>query len=261
VKGNLSLGTSISNNEKELLKMLYPADTTRMNNPSAPRGVGPRFTDTLHTAQSMARNYAAQEENRSRLTLNSFVRIGEYLSGYALEGPVALLYVSGGFPIRPGEQYFDLVQQALERQFTEGPGDLAMMERPRIDFQNELRRMIGDLNRLNVTIYSLDAKGLLMHARGAERNGVQMSSGMDMMARNYQLQDSLVLLARETGGIAFVNAQNFSKGLAEIVRDMSEQYLLCGELKSTGKKGDYHKITVRVTRPDVQLRHRKGYSD
>ena len=209
----------------------------------------------------MARNFAAQEESRSRFTLNSFVSIGEYLSAHSLNGTVALIYVSGGFPIRPGEQYFDLVQRNIDERFTAGAPDLAMIDRPRFDFQQDLRRTIGQLNRMNVTIYSLDAKGLLLNARGADRNDVQAAHGMDLLSRNYQLQDSLVHVAQETGGLAFVNGQNYQKGLAEIIRDMNEQYLLCGGLQSTTKKGAYHQIKVKVSRPGVKVRHRKGYVD
>jgi VWFA-related protein len=261
MRGNNSLAITMQSNEKELLYLLYPADTTSDDNPASFRGVGQRPTDTLHTAQSMARNFAAQEESRSRFTLNSFISIGQYLSGHSIAGSVALIYVSGGFPIRPGEHYFDLVQRNIDERFTAGAPDLAMVDRPRFDFQQDVRRTIGNLNRMNVTIYSLDAKGLLLNARGADRNDIQAAHGMDLLSRNYQLQDSLVHLAQETGGLAFIGGQNYQNGLAEIVRDMSEQYLLCGSLPSSKDKGKYHRIKVKVSRPEVTVRHRKGYVD
>jgi VWFA-related protein len=135
------------------------------------------------------------------------------------------------------------------------------MERPRYDMQDEIRQTTGALNRMNVTIYSLDAKGLLLNAVGAERDTLQATNGMHLLARNQQLQDSLVLVARETGGIAFTNSQNFTSGLADITRDMNEQYLLCASLPAATKRGTYHKIEVKVSRPNVSVRHRKGYID
>ena len=260
IKGNLSLAASVERNEKELLYLLYPVDTTRDDNPASKRGVGPRPMDTLHTAQSLARNLAAQEESRSRFTLNAFTSIGNHLLQHTFGGNIGIIYVSGGFPTRPGEHYFDLVNRKIEERLTAEAGDLALLDRPRFDFVQDLRRTIGHLNRMNVTIYSLDAKGLLMNARGADRNDNQIKYGMDLLGRNYQLQDSLVNLAQETGGLAFINGQQYQKGLAEIARDMNEQYLICGALQPT-EKGKYHPIKVRVTRPDVHVRHRKGYLD
>ena len=261
MKGNISLATSLEKYEKELLYLLYPADTTRPDNPASDRGVGQRPTDTLHHAQSLARNLAAQEEGRSRFTLNAFISIAQHLSERSVGGNVGLIYVSGGFPIRPGEHYFDLVNRNMDERFTAGAPDLAMVDRPRFDFLQDLRKTIGHLNRMNVTIYSLDAKGLLLNARGAERNDVQAKHGMNLLARNYQLQDSLVNLAQETGGLAFINGQQYEKGLAEIARDMNEQYLLCASLKASESKGKYHDIKVKVSRPGVKVRHRKGYVD
>jgi VWFA-related protein len=261
MKGNMGLGINVAANEKELAELLYPADFTQPSNPLGNQGVGQRPMDTLSTAQSLVRNFAAQEESRSRFTLDSFTSIAQYLSGFPMEGSVALLYVSGGFPISPGAQYYEMLNKVIEERFTSGTGPLAYLEHPRYDMQDEIRTMVGGLNRLNVTIYSLDAKGLLLHATGAERNSMQLARGMDVLARNQQLQDSLVLVAHETGGIAFTNSQNFRNGLAEIARDMNEQYLLCANLPPSEKHGKYHKIEVKVTRPNVNVRHRKGYID
>jgi len=262
MRGNMSLSASIDSNEKQLLDVLYPLDTTSDGaNPLAGRGVGTRPVQNFHAAQSLARNFAAQEENRSRLTLNTFTSIARHLSETQIQGHVALLYISGGFPINPGEQYFEMVQQLIEEQFAAGSGDLAMIDRPNFNFQYDIRRTIGALNRMNVTIYSMDAKGLLMNARGAEMDSVQAARGLKTFSRNLQLQDSLVLVARETGGLSFTNGQDYRKGLADIVRDMNEQYLLCADLSGSKKKDGYHEIEVKVARPGVRVRHRKGYVD
>lgn len=261
MRGNMSLGTTVESNEKQLMNLLYQFDTTQDSNPQAERGVGQRPMDTLHTAQSLVRNFAAQEENRSRFTLDAFTSIAQYLAGFPMDGPVALIYVSGGFPINPGEQYYEMLNRVLEERFATNSGSFAVMEHPRFNMQDEIRTTTGGLNRLNVTIYSLDAKGLLVNAVGAERDALQATRGMHLLSRNQQMQDSLVLVARETGGIAFTNSQNFTNGLAEITRDMNEQYLLCADLPPSSKKGGYHKIDVKVSRPGVSVRHRKGYID
>ena len=261
MRGNAGLRASQDLNEKQILDLLYPMDTTvDDSNPLADKGIGTRPNEFVRNAQSLARSLASQEEARSRLTLNSFVSIGSYLSEYALKGSVALIYISGGFPIRPGEQYYAMIDKAIEDRYTVDSGYLMLMERPRLNFHQDIRRTTGFLNRMNVTIYSLDAKGLLTQTRGAERDGVQAAKGMNNLAQNYQLQDSLALISNETGGVAFLNGQNYQRGLSEIVRDMNEQYLLCGSIP-VGEKGTYHEIKVKVSRPGVDVRHRKGYVD
>jgi VWFA-related protein len=122
-------------------------------------------------------------------------------------------------------------------------------------------KTIGALNRLNVTIYALDARGLAGRDRGAERAGQQLVAGFDTLAYTRELQDSLSMVANETGGIAFTGTQNYSKGLFEIASDMSQQYWLCADMPAARKRGTYHKIEVKVARSDLNVRHRKGYID
>jgi VWFA-related protein len=117
------------------------------------------------------------------------------------------------------------------------------------------------LNRLNVTIYSVDANGLLETNRGAERDARMVRLGVDSISYTQELQDSLAMISRETGGIAFLNSQNFGRGLAEIADDMNQQYWLCSSLPSARKRGTYHKIEVKVARNDLKVRHRRGYVD
>ena len=62
-----------------------------------------------------------------------------------------------------------------------------------------------------------------------------------------------------TGGIATVGTNDFAGGFKRIVEDNSAYYVLGyhpAELKQDGK---FHEISVKVKRPGVQVRARKGY--
>jgi VWFA-related protein len=120
-------------------------------------------------------------------------------------------------------------------------------------------KVLGVLNKLNVTIYSIDARGIATIDRAADRGAVQALQGFDSLHYKRELQDSLSVIAAETGGIAIINSQNYQKGLAEITSDMSQQYWLCTNLPPR-KKG-YHSIDVKVNRSGLKVRHRKGYID
>src|SRR4029077_14154391 len=70
--------------------------------------------------------------------------------------------------------------------------------------------------------------------------------------------DSLRTLAENTDGLAIVNSNNLAGGLKRVVDDLSSYYLL--GYYSTGKlDGKFHPISVRVKRPGVTVRARRGY--
>src|SRR5258705_7218152 len=70
--------------------------------------------------------------------------------------------------------------------------------------------------------------------------------------------DSLRTLAENTDGLAIVDSNNLAGGMKRVVADLSSYYLL-GYYANTKLDGKYHAITVRVKRPGVQVRARRGY--
>jgi hypothetical protein len=70
--------------------------------------------------------------------------------------------------------------------------------------------------------------------------------------------NSLRTLADATDGLAIVDSNDLAGGFRRIVADLSSYYLL--GYYSTGKlDGRFHSISVRVKRPGVQVRARRGY--
>ena len=67
------------------------------------------------------------------------------------------------------------------------------------------------------------------------------------------------MLAAETDGRAIVNRNDLSIGMKQIVRDTSAYYLLGYNSTNARTDGKFHEIKVRVRRPGVQVRARKGY--
>jgi VWFA-related protein len=94
-------------------------------------------------------------------------------------------------------------------------------------------------NQSNVAVYPIDPRGLGMTAsHGAE--------------------DWLRVLAEQTGGRAVVNTNDLRGGLSRVLDDSGGYYLL-GYVSPHGDDGKFHTITVRTTRPQVEVRARKGY--
>jgi VWFA-related protein len=260
MRGNPTQDIRLRNNEKELLEVLYAFGQGAQATFAGERGgVESRSVETIRQARGLARTFASQDRNLSKVTLNSFLSISEYLSQNNNPGRLVMLYVSGGFSLRPGQNYYNIVDKAIDDTSVVGSEDMVFRDRPDNDFEIEVRNAIGLLNRLNVTIYSIDANGLLESNRGADRDTRMVQLGIDSVTYTQELQDSLAMISRETGGMAFLNSQNFAYGLHEVANDMNQQYWLCSSLPNFKKHGTYRKIDVKVARNDVKVRHRKGY--
>ena len=131
--------------------------------------------------------------------------------------------------------------------------------------RDDLRDAIAAATRSNVTIYSIDPRGLTSSGDDAiELNGVTEDPSMHLDTRGLQdelrlSQDSLRSLADQTGGFALLNANDFREGFDRIQRDNSTYYLLGYYSSNERRDGRYRKLTVRLKRPGLQVRARRGY--
>ena len=123
------------------------------------------------------------------------------------------------------------------------------------DLLSQMRDVFDTANRNNAAIYALDPRGLA----GFEY-GIDEGIGLRTDARNLQSsQDTLRTLADQTDGRAIVNRNDLAKGLQQVVQDSSAYYLIGYNSSQAPDDGKFHEITVRVKRPGVEVRARKGY--
>ena len=71
--------------------------------------------------------------------------------------------------------------------------------------------------------------------------------------------DTLRTLSENTDGRAIVNRNDLVAGMKQITRDASAYYLIGYNSSQAPSDGKFHEIKVRVKRPGVQVRARKGY--
>lgn len=121
-----------------------------------------------------------------------------------------------------------------------------------IDHTSRLREIAEEANRGNVTFYPVYAPGL-----GSDPTGAEQSRAAAGLAR--VRQDSLGFLARETDGTTIMRPDDVEKGLARIDADLESYYLLGYHSSNTKLDGRFRTITVRVDRPGVGVRARRGY--
>jgi VWFA-related protein len=122
---------------------------------------------------------------------------------------------------------------------------------------------IAAATRGNVAIYTIDPRGLVT---GSE-DLIQSSStfddqGVGLVSSLSELrlsQDSLRVLAENTGGFAAVNQNDFNGAFDRILRENSTYYVLGFYPTNERRDGRYRKLQVRVNRPGLMVRARNGY--
>jgi VWFA-related protein len=141
------------------------------------------------------------------------------------------------------------------------------MDRTGIENQSELRSAINAAVRANLSIYTVDIRGLQAMTPGgdaqqASLRGVAPYSGKSTLNQydsNFATQETLVTLAGDTGGHAFLDSNDFQPAFRRVQEDTSTYYVLSYQSSNSARDGKFRKINVRVNRPEVKLDFRRGY--
>ena len=124
-----------------------------------------------------------------------------------------------------------------------------------MDMESDLREVYDTANKNNVAIYAVDPRGLatfefdINEGIGLQSDTKYLNSTMDTLR---QLSDQI-------DGRAIVNRNDLVAGMKQITRDASAYYLIGYNSSQAPSDGKFHEIKVRVKRPGVQVRARKGY--
>ena len=102
----------------------------------------------------------------------------------------------------------------------------------------------------------LDPRGLATGEFDLSQVGIDHETDQRMLRAT---QETLYVLADQTDGRAIVNRNNVAPGLAQMLKDQTAYYLLGYTSAAAPTDGEFHEIKVEVNRPDVKIRHRKGY--
>ena len=130
----------------------------------------------------------------------------------------------------------------------------------------DARDAIAAAQRANVAIYAVDARGLtqlgdeMIEIASLSTNPQFQEGSPSAFQRELLLaQESLIALADETGGRAVVRTNDIPGALARIARENSTYYLLGYQTDASRSPGRFRKLDVRVKRPGLQVRVRRGY--
>jgi VWFA-related protein len=250
----------------------------------------------LHIAQP-AQNYAAARRQEVLRSISGLTLMVNSLSG--VPGRKAVLHVSDGLPLIPGEEVFQALAEICGGSGTGGRGHGAInttagregrrgdvdplqvfdslelgpmsykaASQAPLDAQSykvakELQALAAHANAQRVTLYTLQASGLQAPDASAAGTGPEdqlfQFPAIGSVLRANN-RDSLQLLADETGGRSILDTNNFLPDLGRLRQDFESYYSLGYTPAHTGD-GREHRIAVKVKRPGVKIRYRQSYRD
>jgi len=196
---------------------------------------------------------------RVGMTLTAFRAIAQAVSG--LPGRKSLIWVSGSFPIAT---YTRVIKYSADGD--NDPNRVAINEL----YEDRIRETASALTDARLAVYPVDARGLVGQLLGgAENQGVNKAGllvGGAEYAQNLQLasgslqdvQATMKQVAGDTGGKFFINQNELEHSVALSMADGSSYYLLAYTPQSK-PDSKFHKIEVKVNRPGVTVRARRGY--
>jgi VWFA-related protein len=124
------------------------------------------------------------------------------------------------------------------------------------EFRDSLKMIAGEAARSGVTIYSIDARGLI--------NG--LSPNPDVLRREQARsttfdtgEDAANILTSGTGGFMIRGIDDISRAFGMVAHDTSTYYVIGYTPDNAKMDGKLRKIQVKTNRSDVTVRARTGY--
>ena len=140
------------------------------------------------------------------------------------------------------------------------------------------RRVVRAAERVNAAVYFVDVRGVVASPPWASAdapNDAELNSSRMIPEQVLQIKEMMARAARdrlmteryigvetmaeETGGLILRGTNDLGPGLARISAESRSYYLLGYHPTSPARGGQFRKIEVKVTRPGLSVRARKGY--
>lgn len=219
-------------------------------------------------AVAVARSLVTETRRRLAMGSNGLTALSRMLA--TLPGRKHVVLYTAGYFMSPASDAVEVVTAsiagctgadtpAIQRAIAQ---DLAAMasDNAIADVQDAIDRA----NRGQVSFYTIDPRGLVTTNLQAQQRGSARIGGggafQKIMAVDVtRSQEYLLTIAGGTGGRTFLNTNDLASGLRRAWLDASEYYLIGYTPSGSRKKGQFHKIEVKVARPDLDVRYRRGY--
>lgn len=181
------------------------------------------------TADGLAREKASRFRAESqRSTLDTLKAMNALANGLArIPGPKTIVFLSDG-----------LVTQ---------------------DMESALQSVVGQTTRAGARIYAIDVRGLNRGTNASIGDQMLADSPTGGPARLDITEDAPNSLSVDTGGFFIRNQNNIGKALVEVAEDANRYYVIGYQPENSSLDGTFRPIEVRVKRPGINVRARRGY--
>ena len=192
-----------------------------------------------------------------------------------LPGRKHIVFYSAGYPMQPQSIAASVIEAMCGGGAAQGTGRSNMQAGPSeahtalrvgtpVDTTGMLRAMVDEANRSQVSVYTVDARGLMSDAiPGSQRVPSRMIRLGNVQAIQQRAvrepQEILYSIADGTGGTASINTNDMARGMQAAARDGRAYYLLGYAPAPDRKEGRFYPVEVKATRPGLKLRYRRGY--
>jgi VWFA-related protein len=198
---------------------------------------------------------AARLRTRTEWTLTALEDIAHHLTGFP--GRKNLIWISGAFPITIG---LGIGSFQADRK--------AGVNQELYTFSDREKRIGRLFTEAQVAVYPMDPASLVTDqiysaAMPHGERQIQAWTATGHMVTAGEIAEprfaSMRLLAKQTGGLAFYNANDLAGSIRRAVDDARVTYTLGFYPPATAWDGKYHDLKVLVKRAGFVLRAREGY--
>ncbi len=259
----------------------YQPVAQEMGNAAAPRvpdvssdgGVGSQLSAVAmaeHMKEFQNIQLAYVEDRRVETTLSAMRSLARILGG--IPGRKSVIWVTASFPfslipedrsVSEAELAESLPSQAQLGLDTRAGGAIAGVERG--GHAQEIREASAQLASAQVAIYPIDARGLMSGVENTIDDGPGRQFTTPSGAAEIRMSDATASretmreVARETGGIAYVNQNEIKEGVVTAMSDSGASYTLGYYPEDKKWDGKYRSIKVKINRDGLDSRYRRGY--
>jgi VWFA-related protein len=223
----------------------------------------------MQNAITVARSWVENARLSMTTAYTGIGALARYLG--SLPGRKHVVFYSGGYPMDPSS-----VAQSVLVELC-GPSSVGARTQPimseiqssmrssmSVDAAGMLHALLDEANRAQVSVYTVDARGLTGDAmpvqsrvpRRIARGGAAQQISQRVVRAP---QEMLYSIAEGTGGTASINTNELERGMRAAARDARGYYLLAYAPSGTRKEGRYYSIDVKLTRSGLRARYRRGY--
>ncbi len=208
------------------------------------------FSQLAPAQQAKIREKAVQdlikmqrETDSITFTLRALQMVANATSG--TPGRKSLIWISSGFPL----------------DFNDG--ELRDAFKPTESYYALARETSEYLTNARVSVYPADARGLAnldMYDATSPQFGIGGRRYMGYRINSlFHSQAAMETIAELTGGKAYRNQNDIAGFIAKTVAESGDYYSLAYRPSNPKWDGKFRKIEVKVRRPDLKVRARKGY--